>query len=361
MAIASIEIMANKPHIVLLTPGFPESETDYLCTPPVQLLVKGLRVAHPEIEITVVALQYPYKRDEYYWHGIPVFACGGNNRAFPGRLMVWRQAMKTLTRLQEAQPITCIHALWATEAALLAQRMNKRHNTPVVCTLMGQDARPANTYLKRLKLENMTTVALSRNQATTYEQTTGRKPDALIPWAIDPASLPQPAPTRTIDVLGVGSHIDLKRYKDFLEVVAELKKSQPDLRAVLLGDGPDTEVLKAQATELGLGGNVAFEGLLPRPQVLEFMGRSKVLLHPSEYESFGFVFAEAQALGCNIVSRDTGWNEASTNWMLADSVSTFAAATEQLLTLSGPQPNASEQRFSKLLASYRDVYFRAKS
>lgn len=348
--------MSGKRHIVLITPGFPESETDYLCTPPVQTLVRGLQHTHPELTFTVVALQYPYKRNEYHWHGIPVFACGGNNRPFPGRLMVWRQAMKTLQRLHEAQPIDCLYALWASEAALLAQRMHKRHQIPAVCTLMGQDARPDNTYLKRLKLDRFTTVALSNNQARTFAQTTGRQPDVLIPWAVNPATLPAPAAHRSIDVLGAGSFIDLKRYDQFLEVIAQLKSAQPNIKAVLLGDGPNRARLEAQATALGIAENVAFKGLLPRPQVLEHMGRSKVLIHPSEYESFGFVFAEAQAMGCCIASRNTGWNEPGPRWALAENTAEFTKACKQLLTADFAANAHANARFAAMLQQYAALF-----
>ena len=344
-------------HIVLLTPGFPESETDYLCVPPVQGLLKGLQAKHPELTITAVALQYPYKRREYHWHNIPVFACGGNNRKFPGRLMVWRQALKTLERLHEAAPISCIHALWASEATLLAQRMNRRHGIPVLCTLMGQDARPANTYLKRLNFDNLTTVALSDNQSNTFTETTGRQPNALVPWAIDPAELPKPAAERDVDVLGVGSLIDLKRYDLFLEVVAALKEQRPNIRAVLLGDGPNRAALEQQAKALGLEDNIEFTGLLPRPVVLQWMGRSKVLLHPSEYESFGFVFAEAQAMGCNIVSCETGWNEPGAHWNIAERErNALAASTAELLNESPAPKQLVTERFNRLLNEYTQLY-----
>ena len=45
--------------LIILTPGFPVSEADENCLPMQQYFIKEIREEFPEIEITVLAFQYP--------------------------------------------------------------------------------------------------------------------------------------------------------------------------------------------------------------------------------------------------------------------------------------------------------------
>jgi glycosyltransferase involved in cell wall biosynthesis len=71
---------------------------------------------------------------------------------------------------------------------------------------------------------------------------------------------------------------------------------------VLVGSGPDTEGLRTLVSDLGLGANVVFRGILanPFPQV----AASTAFVLSSEEEGFGLVLVEAMALGVPVISTD---------------------------------------------------------
>ena len=92
----------------------------------------------------------------------------------------------------------------------------------------------------------------------------------------------------------------------WLQVIAEIAKRKPDLRAELIGDGVDRPALQSLIQQMGLEDAVRLHGHLPRAEVLARMLESKILLHTSNFESFGFVLAEAAMNGCRVVSTPVG-------------------------------------------------------
>jgi glycosyltransferase involved in cell wall biosynthesis len=111
---------------------------------------------------------------------------------------------------------------------------------------------------------------------------------------------------RPLDVLGVGSLIPVKNWEKWLRVIALATQTFPHLRAELIGSGPERGKLERLAHRLGLSENVRFVGDLPRPEVLARMRDAKVLLHTADFESFGYVLAEAAGSGCRVVSTAVG-------------------------------------------------------
>ncbi|MBK6826844.1 MAG: hypothetical protein IPG86_08260 [Chitinophagaceae bacterium] len=72
-------MLAKQSSLILLTPGFPENETDSTCLPWFQCFVRQLKDSYPDLKIIVVSLQYPFQKKEYQWEGIRVNAMGGRN------------------------------------------------------------------------------------------------------------------------------------------------------------------------------------------------------------------------------------------------------------------------------------------
>ena len=87
-------------HLVFITPGFARDEDDSLCTPYLQDYFHALRLAQPDVRISVVAMQYPYRRGMYLWRGIEVHALGGRNRRL-AKPWIWRRCQALLRRLQK--------------------------------------------------------------------------------------------------------------------------------------------------------------------------------------------------------------------------------------------------------------------
>ena len=318
-------------HLIWITPGFPKDEADSICIPPLQSLARQLKVNYPEYKLRVLSLHYPYRPKNYEWEGIEVIALGGNNRKFPRRLLLWRKALATLRKMHRQQPADLIHSFWLSEPAWLAQRFSDRARIPHVCTIMGQDARKDNRYLNRLKLERITKVGLSDYQLEQFQQS-GNQTDHQIPWGQDFDQMPElPVDNKDIDVLGLGALTSLKNYRLWIDTIEKLRQNMPQIKAVLVGGGPEFLSLEKLVRTRGLEKNIQLIGQQTREVALDHMARSKVLLHTSSFESFGYVFSEALFYCAAIVSFRVGAAQPGKQWFIADKEEELVSLTQQAL------------------------------
>ena len=129
----------------------------------------------------------------------------------------------------------------------------------------------------------------------------------MLPFGIDPQEIPGAlSEHRPIDILGCGSFIPLKNWRLWLQTVALCKKSNPNLKAVLIGDGTQRAEIEQFAKQLELQDTVTFAGHIPRSAVFQYMQQSKVFLHTAQFESLGYVLEEARMQGCQLVSTPVG-------------------------------------------------------
>jgi glycosyltransferase involved in cell wall biosynthesis len=99
--------------------------------------------------------------------------------------------------------------------------------------------------------------------------------------------------TRGSDLVTVGNLIPRKRHADVLHALARL----PELRWVVVGDGPERGRLERLAVELDVADRVAFRGALPPAQALEAARSGAAFVLPSTDEAFGVAYIEAMAGG----------------------------------------------------------------
>lgn len=71
-------------------------------------------------------------------------------------------------------------------------------------------------------------------------------------------------------------------------------------RIRIIGDGPDSSILKAMATQLNIGNRISWEGWIENPW--EEVKEASLLILSSDYEGFGLVLVEALARGIPVVS-----------------------------------------------------------
>jgi 1,2-diacylglycerol 3-alpha-glucosyltransferase len=289
--------------VLWLSPGFPADEHDHNCLPTLQLLAKNLLAQG--VEIQVITFGYPFHNKAYQWRGISVIpAYGFNGARF--RWLNWFRVIRYAWAAHRAKPFDAIHSFWLGPAWLIGRFLQFRWGIPHITTLMGQDVLPENKY-RHLLRESQNLVAVSDFQNDVFEQTTGKRAGSTIPWGIDRAEIPETFSTqRPIDILGCGSFIPLKNWDLWLQIIAKVAKSQPNLHVQLLGDGVEQPRIHAQIQAMGLEQIVQLPGHLPRTEVLARMQQSRVFLHTAEYESFGFVLAEAAMCGCQLVSTPVG-------------------------------------------------------
>jgi glycosyltransferase involved in cell wall biosynthesis len=109
-------------------------------------------------------------------------------------------------------------------------------------------------------------------------------------------------------VLAIGRLTAQKDPNGFLEVIRVLKKLVPNAQAIWLGDGEQRSEFLERARKQNLGQSVRVVGW--QHDVRPWLAASNVLLSSSRFESFGYMVAEALAMGIPVVATDvTGSRE----------------------------------------------------
>jgi glycosyltransferase involved in cell wall biosynthesis len=98
-------------------------------------------------------------------------------------------------------------------------------------------------------------------------------------------------------IVFAGRHIPEKQVPAILPALVHARARIPDLRASILGDGPERDEVLRLAGELGLQDAVDIPGFVPSETVDEEIARALCLLLPSRREGYGLVIIEAAAAG----------------------------------------------------------------
>lgn len=98
--------------------------------------------------------------------------------------------------------------------------------------------------------------------------------------------------------------LSYKRVGDVIAALAILREEMPDLRLVIVGEGPEERKLRQQVGRLGLSGRVIFKNKVSQKELIRLIGRSNLLINPSLIEGFGIVLVEAAAAGTPFVAAD---------------------------------------------------------
>jgi 1,2-diacylglycerol 3-alpha-glucosyltransferase len=101
----------------------------------------------------------------------------------------------------------------------------------------------------------------------------------------------------------VGRIVHEKNISFLLRVVAQVKRSVPDILFILAGEGPAEEFLMDEVRTLGLEGNLCFVGNLHTlTDLLDCYCAGDAFIFASRTETQGLVLLEAMALGVPVVS-----------------------------------------------------------
>ncbi len=295
----------KKKAVVILTPGFASDEKDTTCIPVLQQYVSAFFAARPDVKLYVLAFQYPSAKGWYKWNNIDVYSAGGKG-SFYFRVFTWMYVLKELKRIAKQNDIGVIHSYWLTECTLIGQRFARKNKIKHIAYAIGQDVLKENKYLRLLNFSQISVVAMSESIANRCSNLTNRKVAAIIPAGIDIKSIPLTTEPRTIDIIGVGALIQLKNYSLFIDIIDNLKKDIPGIKAIIIGKGIQEQMLKEEIGRRDLEENIQLVGEKPHKEIFSFINRSKIFLHTSNYEGQSTVIMEAISLGLPVVCFDVG-------------------------------------------------------
>ena len=110
------------------------------------------------------------------------------------------------------------------------------------------------------------------------------------------------------ELLWVGSRGEHKGIETLLRATAIARRERPALHLRLVGPATQAQDSRwtALAIELGIAETTTFEGAAGREAVAEAMRRAGVFVHPSPWETFGVVAAEAIASGLPVAATPSG-------------------------------------------------------
>lgn len=132
----------------------------------------------------------------------------------------------------------------------------------------------------------------------------------------------------------VGRFAEEKNHSFLLDIAAEVTRRRPEVRFLLIGDGPLRSKIVSKARKLRIDKKVIFAGL--RPDVPRLMTSAMdCFLLPSFYEGLPLVLIEAQAAGLPCIFSDVVTEEADIVKSLMHRVSVFQPADVWAETLLG--------------------------
>ena len=105
------------------------------------------------------------------------------------------------------------------------------------------------------------------------------------------------------DVIYAGRLLSHKNIDILIKSIFIIKKSNPKIKCIIVGDGPEMSSLKSLASSLNLNKNISFKGFIEKIEdVYSLMKSSKVFVLPSTREGFGIVTIEANACGLPVLT-----------------------------------------------------------
>ncbi len=347
---------SNK-HLVLITPGFPDNESDANCLPWLTGYILALANDIGNENITVLSLQHPFKEGWYSWNKIKVYSAGGQNKKGIYRFFTFRKIKTAFQKIRKQHPDIVIHSCWLTATAYIGNQFSSKYGYPHIASIFGQDALPSNNYLSLLNNTSTKIIANSAFSANIYSSSTGKKADAAITIGINPNVYKPSKPTETqYDLVSVGNLYELKQYHIIVRLVEQLKIKFPKLNAAIAGDGPDKEALQLMIDEKGLNSSIHLVGAIPNPEILNFIRKGKVFIHPSRYEASSHAMLEANYAGLPVVCSKVGYYPTSGYVFQCDGYSAMHDKIVALLSTRLRLPPAEVPMIDETIRRYRELY-----
>jgi glycosyltransferase involved in cell wall biosynthesis len=221
-----------------------------------------------------------------------------------GRWGAW--AATSLAVALRRAPCDLVHAHYAAPAGDAVRRA--RPGVPVVVSVHGGDLLAVPRWAGgeravRRALANAAIVLANSAGMAERARALGAQHTRVVHLGTDLP--PEPALTAPRDphLVTVSNLVARKRHADVLRALWLLRVPYPDLRWVVVGDGPERPALERMAGELGLRGRVEFRGALAPDLAIATARAGSVFVLPSVEEAFGVAYVEAMAgsvpaIGC---------------------------------------------------------------
>jgi glycosyltransferase involved in cell wall biosynthesis len=205
-----------------------------------------------------------------------------------------------LRRLARRWPFDLVHAHYAAPAGDAVRRA--RSGRPLVVSVHGGDVLSvahgslAGTRAVRAGLGAARLVLANSAGIAERSRRLGARDTRVVHLGTDLPAAPLPHEGPPV-LVTVGHLVARKRHADVLRALWLLRDEHPELRWVVVGDGPERPALEHLAAELGLNGRVELRGALAPADAVAAGRSGTAFVLPSVDEAFGVAYVEAMAGG----------------------------------------------------------------
>ncbi len=149
-------------------------------------------------------------------------------------------------------------------------------------------------------------VTLSESSRAEIVELLGMHPDrvSVAPPGVDSRYTPGGQRSPVPLVVAVGRLVPVKRFDELLRALAKVKADQPDLQAVIIGEGYERQALESKRSELGADDWVSLRGHVEDDELVSWYRRAWVVASSSQREGWGMTLTEAAACGTPAVATD---------------------------------------------------------
>jgi colanic acid/amylovoran biosynthesis glycosyltransferase len=230
----------------------------------------------------------------------------------------WSLALRRLPtearRLLGATGPEWCHTHFAWSTASLAAYLARLLGVPVSITVHAKDIYVADSRHLRMQLAHFDRIVTVCNYNVGFLAGLGVIPDRVGDVVVVPCGVAVPDEPNTdstgprVEIVSVGRLVEKKGFDTLIRALALVRHRLPDIRAVIVGEGPERESLADLISELGLERNVTLVGPLTHEQTLEVIGASKLFClaaqpaRDGDSDALPVVLREAMARGVPVVS-----------------------------------------------------------
>jgi glycosyltransferase involved in cell wall biosynthesis len=175
----------------------------------------------------------------------------------------------------------------------------------------------------------------------------GRQPVYILPNSIDPEEWQVPRRPRSPETFRVAAVMRLSPRKRPLQLLRILERARGltdpsvEIRAEIMGEGPERKAMQRYLRRHGMAGWVNLAGRVSRPAIRSVYESADLFVAPATFESFGIAALEARASGVPVLARNgTGVTEFlvdGRDGFLVDSDSAMAEAVAGMAAGSDPR------------------------
>jgi len=275
----------------------------------VDLITSGLGNGSETVQLAdrIRAFQLPVgKKNLHFWTGPEIAR------------WTWG-ALGLSKKLASQHPYDLSHCWGGWPSGLVGYRL--RNKFPYIVGLRGSDVPGYNARLRlldrlvfarlsrRIWGQASAVIANSENLRSLALRTAGEIPIGVIRNGVDVDQFRPGAAAQPMTFLYVGRLIERKGVFYLLEAFDNLSKTFPNLRLMLVGEGPETDRLEAYRRAHGLEASVELTGRVSREELAPLFQHASVFVMPSLAEALPNAALEAMASGLPIVTTPTGAKE----------------------------------------------------